>query len=136
MKISTVSMLFLFGMLFAPIASFANLGDSLSKAQARASLYKQKYEAVDPLFEVDSKGKVAWECWAAPPNMWGQSEALKLGRALLPVSLRKESPKKEPKDGSYYPYTFSDGTMIIISGYNGKYMGVEVRSPNFSGPRC
>lgn len=137
MRINSITVaVFMMVILIIPKSSYANLGDSLSKAKSRTEYYKKKYGAIDPLFETDDNGKVIWECWAAPPKQWTGKEALKFAMELVPKPLKKETPKKGKKDGTYYPYKFSDGTMIILSGFNGAYFGLEVRAPGFKGPRC
>lgn len=118
----------------------ANLGESLSAAKARSHEYGTKYKAGALLFKTDSRGVVVWECWDAPARMWNKQEAMNLATDLLPKGLKKETPSPGGVDGMYEPYTFSDGTMIILSGglsaLNGKYIGVEVRAPGYTGPRC
>ncbi len=116
--------------------AYCDLGDTLAQAKSKAALYKQKYGAVCPLFEIDKNGKVVWECWAAPPRMWSKRDAMEFGKNLLPNSLKNEIPKMSTKDGIYEPYIYSDGTMIILSGFGGSYIGVEVRASGYDGPRC
>ncbi len=134
--ISTAVAVLIMVILIIPKCVYANIGDSLSKAKSRTEYYKKKYGAIDPLFETDDNGKVIWECWVAPPEQWTEKEALKFAMELVPKPLKKEAPKKERKDGTYYPYKLSDGTMIILSGFNGAYFGLEVRAPGFKGSRC
>ncbi len=118
----------------------ANLGESLSAAQARSHEYGTKYKAIALLFITDSRGVVVSECWDAPGRNWNKQEAMNLATDLLPKGLKKETPSPGGVDGMYEPYTFSDGTMIILTGgfsaLNGKYIGVEVRAPGYTGPRC
>ena len=116
--------------------AFGDLGDSLSKAKSKATYYKSKYDAVTPIFKTNNNGIVNWECWAAPPREWSEKEALTFAIDLLPKSLKTETPQKGKKDGTYYPYSFSDGAMIILSGFQSSYLGVEVRAPGYDGPRC
>ena len=125
-----------FALLLSSNVAYCDLGDTLAQAKSKASMYKQKYGAVDPLFKTDKNGKVIWECWAGPPREWTEKEAMEFAMKLLPSSLRNETPRKGSKDGTYYPYTFSDGTMIILQGFRGSYIGVEVRAPGYDGPRC
>ncbi len=136
MSIKKIIILTLIIVFIAPVITLANLEESLSKAKSRESFYKQQYSAAAPMFKADNNGKVIWECWAAPPREWSESEAMSFARVLLPASIKSESPKKGTKDGTYYPYNFSDGTMIILAGFGGKYFGVEVRASGYSGPRC
>lgn len=120
-----------------PAIATANLEDSLAKAKSRASFYEAKYGAVAPLFKTNDKGIVVWECWAGPPNEWTKKEVLEFARLLIPKRLWKETPRKGKADGIYEPHTYSDGTMIILSsGLGSRYMGLEVRAPQYTGPRC
>ena len=114
----------------------ANLSYQVSTAKSRARLYGQRYGAVDPIFRIDDKGIVVMECWAAPPEMWLKEVVQKFGAELLPTSLRSQRPKVLPKDGSEEAFLYSDGTRLILREFQGKYLGVEVRSPKYTGNRC
>ena len=124
----------------------ANLGDTLSQANARGRAYEIQYGAVAPLFNTDTNGKVNWECWAAPPEQWTRDQAIELARRLIPKDMASKSPKKGAKDGSYEPYVYPDGTVVILNsagdilqgarGIVGSYIGVEVHSPSYAGGRC
>lgn len=73
----------------------------------------------------------------SPPQMWSEYEALEFAKQLIPSSIRKETPQKGEKDGGYEPFIYADGTIIILTiGLGVKYIGVEVRAPNYNGPRC
>jgi hypothetical protein len=117
---STLAILSFIFLLHSNVA-YCGLGDTLVQAKSKTLLYKQRYGAVAPLFKTDKNGKVIWECWAAPPRMWTKKEAMEFVKNLLPNSLKNETPKIGTKDGIYEPYIYSDGTMIILSGFNGKY---------------
>ena len=128
----TIIVFFAYWVVFiAPSTANCCLGDTLDQAKMKAPLYKDKYGAVDPLFNTNANGKVIWECWAAPPQMWSKYEALEFAKQLIPSSIRKETPQEGEKDGGYEPFIYSDGTIIILTnGFGGKYIGVEVRAPN------
>ena len=116
--------------------AFGDLGDSLYKAKSNERYYKSKYGAILPLFTTNNNGTVIWECWAAPPREWSEQEALAFAIELLPKHLKTETPQRGKVDGSIYPYSFSDATMIILTGMQGSYIGVEVRAPGYDGPEC
>ena len=120
-----------------PSMANSNLYEPISKAKSRETIYMQKFGAVAPLFKTNSEGLIIWECWASPPEEWTKKQAMEFAKLLIPKKLLKEKPKKGDKDSSYEPYMYSDGTMIILtSGINNKYIGVEVRAPGYKGPRC
>ena len=122
--------------IITPSTANCDLGDTLAKAKSKATQYKRSYGAVDPLFKANANGKIIWECWAAPPQMWSKSEAMEFAKQLIPSSIRKETPQKGEVDGGYEPFIYSDGTIIILTSGFKKYIGVEVRAPNYNGPRC
>jgi hypothetical protein len=121
-----------------PSDAIANLGEKLSTAKARTSYYKKSFGAVDPIFQANKNGVVIMECWAASPEMWTKAKAMEFAKLLIPKKLRNEKPKMGPEDRIMEPYTFSEGTMIILqqAGFSNKYIGVEVRSPEYKGPPC
>jgi len=125
-----------FVFLLSPYMAYCDLGDTIAQAKSRASSYYQKYGALDPLFKSGKDGKVIWECWAAPARMWSQKEAMEFAKELVPSSLKNEILKRGTKDGTSELYTYSDGTMIIFSVFDQKYVSVEVRAPGYDGPRC
>ena len=120
-----------------------NLGDTPSQAKARGNAYETQYGAVAPLFGTDPNGKVNWECWAAPPELWTKDQAMELARRLIPKDIASKSPKKGAIDGVNEPYFYPDGTVVILQGMKvvgkgvrGNYLGVEVHSPSYAGQRC
>lgn len=120
-----------------------NLGDTLSEAEARGKAYKTQYGAVAPLFHTDANGKVIWECWAAPPEQWTKDQALEFARQLIRKDVVSRFPVSGKKDGSFETYTLLDGTIVIlqfltlkVKGSRGDYIGLEVRSPTYTGPKC
>ncbi len=117
-------------------AAYCKLGGTLAQTKSKTSLFKKKYGAVAPMFETDKNGRIIWECWAAPPQMWSKKEALTFAKNLLPSSLKSETPKRGTKDVTLEPYIYSDGTIIILSEFKGRYIGVEVRAPGYDGPFC
>ena len=119
------------------------LGDTLSQAKMHGKSYETQFGAVEPLFNTDANGVVNWECWAAPAELWTKDQAMELARLLIPRTIASKSPKKGAIDGTNEPYTYPDGTVVIlqviplvIEGIGGKYFGVEVRSPSYVGPYC
>lgn len=117
-------------------SALSNLGEKMETAKARSTEYGSKYNAIEPLFKADNSGMVVWECWAAPARMWSKAEAMDLASDLLPKKLKRQVPKAGVIDGSSERYTFSDGTMIILTGFSGRYIDVEVRAPSYKGPDC
>jgi len=120
-----------------------NLGDTLMQAMVHGKVYETQYGAVAPLFNTDANGKVNWECWAAPAELWTKDQAMEVARRLIPTSMASESPKKGAIDGTNEPYFYPDGTVVIlqvisldIQGVRGNYFGVEARSPSYVGPYC
>ena len=130
------SLLVFVGLMCYAVSVTANLGETMSAAKGRSASYAQRYGAVEPIFNVDSKGMVIMECWAAPPQMWSRDLALRFATELLPAPLQKAKPKALPKDGSEEGFLYPDGTRVILQEFQGKYLGVEVRSPSFKGPGC
>ncbi|UCE55553.1 MAG: hypothetical protein JSV31_08945 [Desulfobacterales bacterium] len=134
----------LFIILILPSDAIANLGEKVSTAKTRTSsktrtsYYKKSFGAVDPIFQTNKNGVVIMEFWAAPPEMWTKAKAMEFAKLLIPKKLRNEKPKMGLEEGIMEPYTFSDGTMIILqqAGFGKKYIGVEVRSPEYKGPPC
>jgi len=113
------------------------LGDTLSVAKGRAAEFKGRYGAINPIFDTDKQGRVVRECWAAPPEEWTKSQAMSFAAELVPAALRKEQPKVLPKDGGQESFVYSDGTTVLIVGWQaGRYIQVEVHAKGFTGTRC
>jgi hypothetical protein len=119
-----------------PCAVSANLGEPLAAAKLRGPRYKAAYGAVVPIFQVDAKGVVVMECWAAPPEMWSKAQAMSLGAALVPAKLRKIEPKAHGRDGSAEEFKWPDGTTMVLMAFKDKYLSVEVRTATYTGNRC
>jgi hypothetical protein len=134
-EVRTIGVLAVF-LTWLPCALSANLGEPLAAAKLRGPRYKAVYGAVAPIFQVDAKGGVVMECWAAPPEMWSKTQAMGLGAALVPVKLSKIEPKSRGRDGSAELFEWPDGTTMVLRSFRDKYLSVEVRAATFTGNRC
>lgn len=119
-----------------PCTLWADLGEPLAAAKLRGPRYKAAYGAVAPIFQVDAKGIVVMECWAAPPEMWSKAQALGFGTKLLPAKLSKMEPKLRGRDGSAELFEWPDGTTMVLMAFKDKYLSVEVRTGTYNGNRC
>ena len=120
-----------------------NLGDTTSQAKARGKAYESQFGAIAPMFNTNANGRINWECWAAPAELWTMDQAKNFAQRLIPRAMASKSPKKGAIDGVYEPYFYPDGTVVIfqvmrlvIPGLKGTYLGVEVQSPSYDGLRC
>lgn len=120
-----------------------NLGDTLRLAKEHGKAYEIQFGAVAPLFNTDANGKVNWECWAAPAELWTKDQAMEFARRLIPKGMVSKSPKKGAIDGTYEPYFYPDGTVVIfqvtpfvMQSVRGNYFGVEVNRSSYVGLRC
>jgi hypothetical protein len=76
------------------------------------------------------------ECWAAPEEQWTKTQALALGKELLPPALRSATPKAFPQDGTQETFVWADGTRLILFGLRGRYGQVQVRTKDYVGYGC
>ena len=120
----------------------ANLGETVAEAKSNERAYRFLFGAVYPLFNTDTNGKVNWECWAAPAEQWTKHEVMDFARLLIPKDMASKSPKKGAIDGISDAYFYPDGTVVILDagitfrGAKRLYIGVEVRSPSYTGYLC
>lgn len=120
----------------APAVVSANVGESLAQAKGRSADYRKRYGAVALVFKRDAAGRIAMECWAAPPEQETKAHALILGTELLPATLRAAIPRALPQDGTEETFVWTDGTRLILFKRRGRYDQFEVSSKDYAGGGC
>lgn len=131
----------LIGVLGAPHAARAVLGEEQIFAQARAGPWEQQFSVCCPVISADTRGISVRECWSVTGLGITPDIAMDFAKILLPESIRDGPLGTPQKDGSMWVYPATNGYKVVLreldpSVPDESVIQIEVQSPAWRGGAC